>query len=379
MNRGTDFSTKTRLRHPIAEVAGAVLDAISTMPLNRRDERRFDELALLLFEKQYAQNPTYRSLCDQKKMTPLTVGTWREIPAVTTSAFKFSRLACFPATEEKVVFHTSGTTEHISGRHYFRTLDFYRAAALRSFKAYCLPDRDKIRMLMLGPTAEKYPFSSLGCMFSEVRQAYGTIKSGDYSSQNGLEGDRLVEDLHKAADEGEPVFILGTSLAVLQLANVLRKRRLRFKLPLGSRLLDTGGYKGRNVEISRAELLRLLVDFLGLPSSAIINEYGMTELSSQFYESKLPGIPLTDARPSIKFASPWTRAVAVDPATLEILPDGEIGMLRIFDLANVDSVIALQTEDLGRAWPDRIELLRRATGAELRGCSLLTESILRMA
>lgn len=378
MNRNAVLLTKKQATLPIAEVANAVLEAISTMPLNRRDERGFEDLALALFEKQYAQNPTYRGLCDQKRKTPLTVGIWQEIPAVTTSAFKFSRLACFPATEDKVVFQTSGTTRQIPGRHYFRTLDFYRSAALRSFKAYCLPDRDKIRMLVLGPTANRFPNSSLGYMFSELCQAYGTIKSADYSSQDGLDGDRLVENLHKAVDENEPVFILGTSLAVLQLTNILRERRLRFKLPGGSRLLDTGGYKGHEVEISRAELLSSLTGNFDLPGAAIINEYGMTELSSQFYESRLPGIPITDARPSIKFASPWTRAVAVDPATLEILPDGEMGMLRIFDLANVDSVIALQTEDLGRAWPDRVELLRRATGAELRGCSLLTESILRM-
>jgi hypothetical protein len=41
--------------------------------------------------------------------------------------------------------------------------------------------------------------------------------------------------------------------------------------------------------------------------------------------------------------------------------------------------MAIQTEDLGRAWQDRIELTGRATGAELRGCSLLTEAIVRGA
>jgi hypothetical protein len=72
---------------------------------------------------------------------------------------------------------------------------------------------------------------------------------------------------------------------------------------------------------------------------------------------------------------PWMRVVAVDPETLRPLPEGELGMLRIFDLANVDSVLAIQTEDLGRAWKDRIELAGRASGAELRGCSLLTEML----
>jgi hypothetical protein len=304
--------------------------------------------------------------------------TWSEIPAVTTSAFKFSRFACFPKSDDESYFQTSGTTQQISGKHYFRTLDFYRAAALRSFKAYCLPDRDKIRMLIVGPSAEAFPHSSLGFMFSEVRKAFGTIKSGVYFSADGLKTEILINDLQTAVEDNEPVFVLGTSLALLEFTNIARSRGVRFNLPKGSRLLDTGGYKGRDIEISREEFLDRLTECFDLSPTFIINEYGMTELSSQFYESRLSNAPLTDERTAIKFAPPWTRVVAVDPATLEILPDGEIGMLRIFDLANFDSVVAIQTEDLGRAWPDRMELLRRATGAELRGCSLLTESILRM-
>jgi hypothetical protein len=276
-------------------------------------------------------------------------------------------------------FETSGTTQQIPGRHYFRTLDYYRTAALRSFKAYCLPDCDKMRFLILGPTSEYFPHSSLGYMFSEARKAFGTIRSATYFTPNGLAARSLITDVQAAITEGEPVFLLGTSLALLELINAMRDRNLRLKLPSGSRVLDTGGYKGSAVEISRSVFTELLCERFGLSLDFIINEYGMTELSSQFYESRLPGAPLADKRPAIKFAPPWTRAVAVDPATLDILPDGEAGMLRIFDLANVDSVLAIQTEDLGRAWPDRMELLRRATGAELRGCSLLTESILGRA
>lgn len=358
--------------------ANRLLSAITTLKLHQRNESEFAELALELFEKQYLENPTYRALCDQKRLSPEVVTAWSDIPAVTTSAFKFSRLACFPRSDDEVFFQTSGTTQQISGRHYFRTLDFYRAAALRSFKAYCLPDQNKFRMLILGPTAETFPHSSLGFMFSEVRKAFGTIKSGVYFSQDGLKTEALLNDLQAAVENDEPVFVLGTSLALLEFTNIARNRGLSFNLPKGSRLLDTGGYKGRDIEISRTEFLDRLIECFDLSLSFIINEYGMTELSSQFYESRLLDVPLTDERTSIKFAPPWTRVVAVDPATLEILPDGETGMLRIFDLANIDSVIAIQTEDLGRAWPDRMELLRRATGAELRGCSLLTESILRM-
>jgi len=365
-------------RNKTANLSNRLLDAISAMSLHRHDESLFEELALALFEKQHAENKTYRALCDQHGKSPATLDEWHEIPAVTTSAFKSARLACFPSAPEEIYFQTSGTTAQISGRHYFRTLEFYRAAALRSFKAYGLPDRDKMRMLILGPTAEHFPHSSLGFMFSEVHNAFGTIKSAGHFSQTGLAVENAVAGLDAAIADDEPVFLLGTSLALLELMSRLRDQCRRLELPNGSRVLDTGGYKGSYVEISQPRFMEMLCEWFGVTTDFIINEYGMTELSSQFYESRLPGVPLADKRSAIKFAPPWTRVVAVDPATLEMLPDGETGMLRIFDLANFDSVVAIQTEDLGRAWPDRMELLRRATGAELRGCSLLTESILRM-
>jgi len=59
-----------------------------------------------------------------------------------------------------------------------------------------------------------------------------------------------------------------------------------------------------------------------------------------------------------------------DAETLEPLPDGAVGVLRHFDLANLDSVLAVQTDDLGIAGGGGFEILGRAAGAELRGCSI---------
>ena len=53
-------------------------------------------------------------------------------------------------------------------------------------------------------------------------------------------------------------------------------------------------------------------------------------------------------------------------------PDGEPGILRIHDLANVWSVAALDTSDLGRRHGQSFELLGRAAEAEPRGCSRMT-------
>jgi hypothetical protein len=52
--------------------------------------------------------------------------------------------------------------------------------------------------------------------------------------------------------------------------------------------------------------------------------------------------------------------------------DGETGLVRVFDLANVYSVMAVQTEDLAVRRGDGFELIGRAQFAESRGCSLMS-------
>jgi hypothetical protein len=79
----------------------------------------------------------------------------------------------------------------------------------------------------------------------------------------------------------------------------------------------------------------------------------------------------------VYFEPPWLRVVPVDPVTLEPVAAGEVGIARIVDLGNVDSAIAIQTQDRVRRSGAGIELLGRAPGATPRGCSLAIEEFLR--
>src|SRR6266581_2533722 len=44
---------------------------------------------------------------------------------------------------------------------------------------------------------------------------------------------------------------------------------------------------------------------------------------------------------------PWARTQIISPETGREVAEGERGLIRVFDLANVYSVMAIQTEDLG--------------------------------
>jgi hypothetical protein len=105
----------------------------------------------------------------------------------------------------------------------------------------------------------------------------------------------------------------------------------------------------------------MLAKFLGVQPNNVLAEYGMSELSSQAYDNAA----------GVFHFPPWARACIISPETGAESAEGETGLLRVFDLANIASVMAVQTEDLAVRRGDGFELLGRAASAEPRGCSLL--------
>ncbi|MBI3596828.1 MAG: long-chain fatty acid--CoA ligase [Nitrospirae bacterium] len=343
-------------------------------------EDGFGSLALRVFAFQFERNPSYRRYCKSKNKTTATVASWREVPAVPTAAFKELELAC--GRPEKV-FLTSGTSQGPAkrGRHSVPRLDIYRASVLPNFTAHLLPDLVELRMLILTGSPALWPHSSLAHMMEVVRQEYGGPDSAYYIKDTGLDIEGLFRSVAEACEQNKPVMLAGITLAFHQLLEYCRERRTAFRLPPGSRIMDTGGFKGRKIDLSQTELYRRYEAMLGIPQTHIVNEYGMTEMGSQFYDNVLADLlnGALDGRtlPRHKRVPPWVRTRVVDPETLEERPPGSTGMLRHYDLANCGSVMALQTEDIGHTVAGGFEITGRAAGTEARGCSLLVEEILR--
>ncbi len=101
--------------------------------------------------------------------------------------------------------------------------------------------------------------------------------------------------------------------------------------------------------------------------------YGMTELSTQFYDWG------QDRSPAVKVGPPWIRTRVLDPLRGLELPAGQVGVLAHTDLGNFNSVLTILTEDLGHTQDQGFVLLGRAQGAQAKGCSLAVESFLQAA
>jgi hypothetical protein len=333
------------------------------------DEDRFEHIALELFAYQYRHNTAYRRLSDVYGAEPTSVREWRAIPAVPAGAFKEARLATFPPEEEIATFRTSGSTTERRGELHLDTLDLYEASLRATFGAWICPDVERIRFAVLAPSARDAPDSSLSHMFDVAVREHGTRGSRFWLGPDGWDPDALTGDLRGAR---EPVALVGTAFAFVHLLDHLAARGERLELPEGSRIMETGGFKGRSREMPREELHALLARELGVPPCRIVNQYGMCELGSQFYEPSIA----TGTETTTKRVPPWVRTRAVDPSTLEDVPAGRTGILVHYDLANTGSVLAVQTSDLGRIVGGGFEVFGRAVGAGLRGCSLAADMML---
>jgi hypothetical protein len=305
------------------------------------------------------------------------------VPAVPTAGFKHVPLVAGNPVDAEAVFRTSGTTMggERRGAHYILDLALYHGALLPTFAAYLLPDGVRPLMLSLMPPAAELPDSSLAHMIGVVLERLGAPGSRALASvAGGLDTGALLRELRRAAESGQPVCLLGTSLAFVHWLDALEAAGLRLQLPGGSRLMDTGGYKGRDRSIPVPEMLARYGDLLGVDPEACVNEYGMTELCSQHYDAQLRDRVLRRAVTGPrKLAPPWLRTRVVDAETLEPVPPGIPGLLQHFDLANLGSVLAVQTEDLGMAAHGGVQLLGRVLGAPPRGCSIAMDDLLAAA
>ena len=354
----------------------------------------FDALARSLFSHQFEGCPPYRGYCEGRGVTPSSLTSYREIPAVPTDVFKTVPLATFPEEEAALTFLTSGTTVGTRGRHLLRTGVTYERSLAPWLRRWLVPRNDEPLVLALMAPLEEDPHSSLGYMVQWAVDHVGAPGSRHCWS----DGPDLTALAHAVAGATRPVLLLGTARA---LQFLLEERLVHegMPLPAGSRVMETGGFKGAARTLERDAFYVRLGRGLSVPGHAIISEYGMTELGSQGYQPglralsdrslarKLGSPPLSwpadsadgDGVPRVLVFPPWCRVSTVDPETLELAAPGERGLLRFWDLSNVDSVLAVQTADVGVVLPQGVLLEGRSPGSTPRGCSLAVDEILAAA
>ena len=205
------------------------------------------------------------------------------------------------------------------------------------------------------------------CLLPGYRERTGSslVYMMEHFVKMGLEGSdfflgrdqTLFEQLLTNREKDVPTVLFGVSFGLL---DFVEQYQMSFPNLI---VMETGGMKGRRAEMHKDQLHSILKQSFDV--NRIHSEYGMTELFSQSY-SKGDGL----------FFPPSTKQIFIseitDPFTEE--RNGKTGILNIIDLANIDSVSFIQTQDLAvKNDNGSFYLQGRLDHADIRGCNLMIQ------
>lgn len=305
-----------------------------------------DELILELFQYQIDNNPLFRSFVASinRSMSPSNIN---EVSYLPISFFKSHSIRSGEWNEE-LIFSSSGTTGTNTSKHYVRDASIYHKVCKGIFqKAYGSLD-DKIVLALLPSYLEREDSSLVHMVHYFMEES---LEQNNFYLNNFED---LANKLNALKDEKVDVILFGVSFALLDFARKFEINNSNLTI------IETGGMKGRAKELVRSELHAEIKK--GFPLSEIHSEYGMTELLSQAYAN---GNEFRQ-NPSMHISC---REIG-DPFTE--VKRGKTGILNIIDLANIDSISFIATEDLGRINADgSFEVLGRVDNSLARGCNLL--------
>lgn len=302
----------------------------------------FGATAQKVYRYQYDNCYVYRKWVEHSPAPKLDgqIYPYRFLPI---SFFKSQPITSLPEEKAPVIFRSSGTTDSIRSQLPLYRPEFYKQNTIEIFQKYFGKPISDFRILALLPGYLRRDDSSLVHMVREWMEVSPQAGHGFFLHQT----EQLLEELNSS----QPTLLIGVTFALIELAE-------KIKFPLKNTLvIETGGMKGKGEEWTKSELHEFLHTKLG---SEIYSEYGMTELLSQGYMKRGEHfLPASTMRVLVRDEN--------DP--LNIRSTGR-GAINIIDLADMDTVSFIATDDLGYVHEDgSFEILGRLDSSEIRGCS----------
>jgi len=332
------------------EVLGLIEEGVES----RISDELFNEYALRIFQYQYSINPVYREFCDIKKVKSDNISRWEEVPLIYNDAFKTHLIVSFPIEKAVMACLTGGTTSLTQRGRIFRDRDGQRLVLTANrimTGSYLFPDFDegqRCRILILAPSPKLAPSMGMAIGIDQTRRHFGTPDSIFLLGRSGIHINKLLRALREAEDSGTPVALIGATVAFVYFFQACQRKNIRFQLPAGSRICDGGGYRGRFGKVTRDDYYHMVEEILGIPETHCVNVLGEAETATNLFDDSLRRyVKGLAKRQRTRPVPPWCRVKALSIEDLSPLPDGEIGLLAHWDLANIPTVLGVITDNLG--------------------------------
>ncbi len=319
---------------------------------NIKSDSEFRLQCLQTFRYQYQNVSVYRRFVDLLKIDPAEIDDIKHIPFLPIEMFKNHTILDQNKTTE-LYFQSSGTTQSVRSKHHIADSLLYQKSIDRSFRYFIGAPEDYVFLGLL-PNYSENPNSSLIYMVDFLMKQSAKPENG-YFLYNHRELFSLLQTL-----QHKKVLLFGVSFALLDFLDFLNDNQLQLNSSSNLTVIETGGMKGRKEEMTKDELLKIVQQ--GFGTEQIYSEYSMTELLSQAYSMG----------ENIYECPPWMRVLirnTEDP--FSYMEAGRTGAVNIIDLANRHSCSFIATQDLGKSFGEKFQILGRIDHSDVRGCSLL--------
>lgn len=349
-------------------------------------EDLFLESVREMFDWQLTHSQIFRGICEQHHFTLSelrTVDDVLRIPHIIVTAFKERKLLSVPESEIIRTFTSSGTTGQQSQINWDRTSmerqSFMRDAIVES---YGLVDQtQKVNYLIFsyepavsGTRGAAHTHSAYS-KYAPAAEVYYAIRA-DAAGEPEFKIDGCIAALERFAASGLPLRVTGFPAFSYVTLRGLDQRGVRFQFPAESVLFSGGGWKNYTGQtITMDEYADLVHRVLGIHRSRIRDIYGMVE----------HGVPYLTCECGHFHVPIYSRVAAVSPRTMELLPDGEVGLLKLVTpyIRSTPALSVLST-DLGQTEshcpcgrPGRYIVLRGRGGVKkYAGCGISAAQLL---
>jgi phenylacetate-coenzyme A ligase PaaK-like adenylate-forming protein len=283
----------------------------------------------------YEHNEVYRKLCDDELFDIARVQTPDDtaaIPHLLVEAFKWYNLLSISPDEVEATFTSSGTSgqkSHISwdkASHNRQTL-----MRQRIIESYGLKSDQEVNYLIFAyspAVSESKGAAYAHQMYSTFAPARKKVFAIDADEQGkaAFSEQRCTDTFAEYQKEDIPLRIVGFPAFIYDTLLYMKEKNLRFRFPEESLIIIAGGWKtAEKKSIPFDEFAGLTAEYLGIDAHRIRDVYGFVE----------HGVPYITCEHQHFHVPVYSRAFARKPGTMELLPEGEKGLLQVVSPYNL--------------------------------------------
>lgn len=349
---------------------------------SREKDQLFFQAMKESFLHHYNNCEVYKKICHLDGFLPEFFESYQDIffiPHFFVSVLKKYSLKSIPKQKVKLTLTSSGTSGQKSVIYLDRiTLERIRKIVWNIYDSYGMADRSqKVNCILFSYEYEHA--SQVGTAFSDkllssltgIRSLTYALKYDPDKQDFYLDVDGVIDALIQYNQDDAPLRIIGFPAFLYEIYQVYNQRDLP-QLEFGDKsfIITGGGWKTKaDNEIPTLEFKMNIARWLKIPSKNVRDLFGMVE----------HGVPYCECESGNLHVPNYSRAVARDPGSLRIVPDGQPGLLHLYTpYLHSFPAISLLTSDLGTTGRNcpcgrnapYISVLGRAGKVKHKGCAI---------